>query len=57
MTALAEAALARGSSAARQRAACASGGLQKVVDTLLEETRADADLQAAGSGQAPVRNN
>ena len=37
---LTESALARGSSAARQRAACASGGLQGVVDTLVAETRA-----------------
>jgi glutamate---cysteine ligase / carboxylate-amine ligase len=41
-----EAVLARGSSAARQRAAYASGGLQEVVDTLLKETRADTDLHA-----------
>jgi glutamate---cysteine ligase / carboxylate-amine ligase len=41
-----EAVLARGSSAARQRAAYASGGLQEVVDTLLKETRADTDLRA-----------
>jgi len=37
---LTKSALARGSSAARQRAACASGGLQAVVDTLIAETRA-----------------
>ena len=37
---LAEPALARGSSAARQRAAYARGGLQKVADILLAETRA-----------------
>jgi glutamate---cysteine ligase / carboxylate-amine ligase len=43
VTGLAEAALARGSSAARQRAAYASGGHQKVVDMLLKETRADTD--------------
>jgi glutamate---cysteine ligase / carboxylate-amine ligase len=48
---LAEAALARGSSAARQRAAYASGGLQEVVDTLLKETRAGMGLHvAAGFG-------
>jgi glutamate---cysteine ligase / carboxylate-amine ligase len=41
VTGLTESALARGSSAARQRAACARGGLPKVVDTLLTETRAD----------------
>jgi len=57
VTGLAEAALARGSSAGRQRAACASGGFQKVVDTLLEETRADTDLHAVGSGRAPARDN
>ena len=51
VTRLAEAALARGSSAARQREARASGGLQKVVDTLLAETRADTDLHAVGSGR------
>ena len=49
VTELAEAALARGSSAARQRAAYASGGFQKVVDTLLAETRADTDLPARSS--------
>jgi carboxylate-amine ligase len=43
VTGLAEAALARGTSAARQRAAYASGGPQKVIDTLLAETRADTD--------------
>jgi carboxylate-amine ligase len=57
VTGLAAAALARGSSAARQRAACASGGLQKVVDTLLAETRADTDLHAVGSGPGPVRKH
>ena len=36
---LTESALARGSSAARQRAVCATGGLQGVVDTLVAETR------------------
>ncbi len=40
VAALTESALARGSSAARQRAVCASGGLEKVVDSLLAETRA-----------------
>ncbi len=39
ITGLTESALAWGSSAARQCAACARGGLQKVVDTLLTETR------------------
>ena len=43
VTGLTESALARGSSAARQRAACARGGLGKVVDTLLAETRANTD--------------
>ena len=37
---LTRSALARGSSAARQRAARASGGLRHVVDTLVAETRA-----------------
>jgi glutamate---cysteine ligase / carboxylate-amine ligase len=37
---LARSALARGSSAARQRAAHGSGGLRAVVDTLIAETRA-----------------
>jgi carboxylate-amine ligase len=46
VTGLAEAALARGSSAARQRAAYASGGLVKVVSMLVRETRADTDLHA-----------
>jgi hypothetical protein len=32
--------MARGSSAARQRAAHGSGGLRRVVDTLIAETRA-----------------
>jgi hypothetical protein len=32
--------MARGSSAARQRAARGSGGLRAVVDTLIAETRA-----------------
>jgi len=46
VTELAEAALARGSSAARQRAAYASGGLQEVVDVLLRETSADTGVNA-----------
>ena len=37
---LTRSALARGSSAARQRAARADGGLRNVVDTLVAETRA-----------------
>ena len=37
---LARSAMARGSSAARQRAAHGSGGLRRVVDSLIAETRA-----------------
>jgi glutamate---cysteine ligase / carboxylate-amine ligase len=40
VTELARSALARGSSAARQRAARAHGGLRNAVDTLIAETRA-----------------
>jgi len=40
VTELTKSALARGSSAARQRAAHATGGLRHVVDTLIAETRA-----------------
>jgi gamma-glutamyl:cysteine ligase YbdK (ATP-grasp superfamily) len=40
MSELARSAMARGSSAARQRAARGSGGLRRVVDTLIAETRA-----------------
>jgi glutamate---cysteine ligase / carboxylate-amine ligase len=40
VTELARSALARGSSAARQRTARANGGLRNVVDTLVAETRA-----------------
>ena len=40
VTDLTESALARGSSAARQRAAHGSGGLLRVVDMLIAETRA-----------------
>ena len=43
VTGLTESALARGSSAARQRAACARGGLYTVVDSLLAETHAGTD--------------
>ncbi len=43
VTKLTESALARGSSADRQRAACAHGGLQDVVDALVAETRAGTD--------------
>jgi carboxylate-amine ligase len=50
---LAGSALARGSSAARQRAAYARGGLQQVVDLLIKETRASTDLHlpAAAPGK------
>jgi carboxylate-amine ligase len=48
VTELAEAALARGSSAARQRAVYAVGGPQKVVDLLLKETRADTNQKRVG---------
>jgi glutamate---cysteine ligase / carboxylate-amine ligase len=40
VTELTESALARGSSAARQRAVCARGGLEEVVDSLVAQTRA-----------------
>jgi len=43
VTGLTESALARGSSAARQRAQCARGGLDTVVDSLLAETHAGTD--------------
>ena len=42
---LAEDALGRGSSAARQRAAYARGGFEGVVDALLKDTRADTNLE------------
>jgi len=42
---LTESALARGSSAARQRTVCASGGLRGVVDALVAETRGSTDWQ------------
>jgi carboxylate-amine ligase len=48
---LTEAALARGSSAARQRAAFAQGGLDDVVDMLVAETRANTDW-VPGAGPA-----
>jgi glutamate---cysteine ligase / carboxylate-amine ligase len=52
---LTKSALAGGSSAARQRTASARGGLAKVVDTLLAETRANTDwLPGAGSARATV---
>ena len=43
VTELAEAAIERGSSAARQREAFARGGLTEVVDMLVAETRANTD--------------
>src|SRR5438046_5346890 len=45
VTDLTESALARGSSAARQRAAYALGGLEQVVDMLMDETRTGTDGQ------------
>jgi len=52
---LTESALAKGSSAARQRAACVSGGLEKVVDTLVAETRANTEwLPGAGPARTAV---
>ncbi len=48
VTELTESALARGSSAARQRVAYASGGLQEVVDALIKETGADTGVNAVG---------
>ncbi len=55
ITGLTESALAGGSSAARQRAACARGGLQKVVDTLLTETRTGTGwLPGAGPPRTTV---
>jgi glutamate---cysteine ligase / carboxylate-amine ligase len=55
MAGLTQAALARGSSAARQRAAYARGGLAKVVDTLLTETRTGTGwLPGAGSARTTI---
>jgi glutamate---cysteine ligase / carboxylate-amine ligase len=51
VTELTEAALARGSSAARQREAFARGGLAEVVDMLVAETRANTDW-VPGAGPA-----
>jgi glutamate---cysteine ligase / carboxylate-amine ligase len=52
---LTESALARGSSVARQRAAYARGGLQKVVDILLAETRAGTGwLPDAGAARTTI---
>jgi carboxylate-amine ligase len=55
VTELTASALARGSSAARQRAARASGGLRNVVDALAAETRATPAWQpSAGPALATV---
>ena len=55
VTQLTDAALARGISAARQRAVCASGGLPDVVDALVAETRAGTDWQpGAGPDRTTV---
>jgi carboxylate-amine ligase len=55
VTELAHSALARGSSAARQRAARANGGLGNVVDTLVAETRATpAWLRGTGPARATI---
>jgi carboxylate-amine ligase len=51
VTELTEAALERGSSAARQREAFARGGLTEVVDMLVAETRANTDW-VPGAGPA-----
>jgi len=52
---LTRSALARGSSAVRQRAARASGGLRNVVDTLVAETRATPPwLPGTGPARAIV---
>jgi carboxylate-amine ligase len=52
---LAQASLARGSSAGRQRRAFAGGGLDEVVDLLLAETRANTEWQpGAGPGRTEV---
>jgi carboxylate-amine ligase len=55
VTELTTSALARGSSAARQRAARASGGLRHVIDTLVAETRATPPwLPGTRSARVPV---
>ena len=55
MAELAETALARGSSAARQREAYARGGLAEVVDMLVAETRANTDwVPGAGPDRKAV---
>lgn len=52
---LTRSALARDSSAARQRAACVRGGLRNVVNTLVAETRATPTwLQGTGPARATV---
>jgi carboxylate-amine ligase len=52
---LAEAVLARGSSAARQREAYARGGLHEVVDMLVAETRANTEwVPGAGPARTAV---
>jgi len=52
---LAEAALARGSSAAQQREACAGDGLRGVVDMLVAQTRANTEwLPGAGPARKVV---
>jgi glutamate---cysteine ligase / carboxylate-amine ligase len=52
---LAEAALARGSSAARQREAFARGGLTEVVDLLVAETRANTEwVPGAGPDRTEI---
>ena len=56
VTELTEAALARGSSAARQRQAYARGGLVEVVDMLVAETRATPPwLQDTGPARPAVK--
>ena len=55
VTQLTTSALARGSSAARQRSARASGGLRHVIDTLAAETRATPPwLPGTRSARVPV---
>lgn len=55
VAALTDSALARGSSATRQRAARTRGGLQQVVDGLLTETRAGTGWLPR-TGSAPTTN-
>jgi hypothetical protein len=54
MTQLTTSALARGSSADRQRAGRASGGLRHVIDTLAAETRHATLAAGTISTRAPV---